>query len=202
MRRHISNEKNWLLQICNTLFLLPPAGGYGIMSPRLPTTPMRPLPYSLSLAFLLGSGVAWSDDAGLLRCRAIAEGPARLACYDRLPLTGQAAPAAASRAPGPAAPQARTPPAAPPASPDQFGLAPKPVDEVNEIHSSIPGVFDGWRPNERIRLANGQVWQIADDTSSRIQRRDPKVTVRRGALGAFYLDVEGDNRSPRVRRVQ
>jgi hypothetical protein len=44
-------------------------------------------------------------------------------------------------------------------------------------------MFEGWRPNERIRLANGQVWQIADDSSSLLQRRDPKVTVRRGALG-------------------
>ena len=160
---------------------------------------------SILLAVLIGSGSAWSDDAGLLRCRAIADGPARLACYDGLPLAGQATPAAPVRAPAPAAAgrAAVAPSTSPASSPDgQFGLAPKPAEEVNEIHTSITGLFEGWRPNERIRLANGQVWQIADDTSSLLQRRDPKVTVRRGALGAFYLDIEGDNRSPRVRRVQ
>ena len=77
-----------------------------------------------------------------------------------------------------------------------------PAEELAAIESHIPGVFEGWRPNERIRLANGQVWQIADDSKSLIQRQSPKVTVRRGALGAFYLDIEGDNSSPRVRRVQ
>ena len=167
---------------------------------------MHPLRSSILLAVVLGSGSAVADDAGLLRCRSITDGPARLACYDKLPLAGQGTPAAPARAPAPAAAgRAAAPagPAIPTPSPDgQFGLAPKPSEEVNEIHTSIAGLFEGWRPNERIRLANGQVWQIADDTSSRIQRRDPKVTVRRGAMGAFYLDIEGDNRSPRVRRVQ
>ena len=31
---------------------------------------------------------------------------------------------------------------------------------------------------------------------------DPKVRIRRGALGAFYLEFEKVNHSPRVRRVQ
>ena len=31
---------------------------------------------------------------------------------------------------------------------------------------------------------------------------NPKVRVRRGALGAFFLEFEGSNRSPKVRRVQ
>lgn len=84
----------------------------------------------------------------------------------------------------------------------KFGLAPKPSEELESIHSHIPGLFEGWRPNARIRLANGQVWQIADDSTNLLQRREPRVTIRRGALGAFYLDIEGDNRSPRVRRVQ
>lgn len=172
---------------------------------RSPKIPMPPNARSLLLVALLASGPAWSDDAGLLRCRGIADATARLACYDGLPLGtpgAKVAPAPAPAAPvGRAAPPAAAPKPAAPAD-SQFGLAPKPADEVAAIQSSIPGVFEGWRPGERIRLANGQVWQIADDSSSLIQRRDPKVTVRRGALGAFYLDIEGDNRSPRVRRVQ
>lgn len=152
------------------------------------------------MATLLAGAPAWSDDAGFLRCRAIADSASRLACYDALPVP---APAARSAPQAPAAGRPASPamPASRP-SDGQFGLAPKPAEEVAEIYSSIPGLFEGWRPNERIRLANGQVWQIADDSSSLVQRREPKVTVRRGALGAFYLDIEGDNRSPRVRRVQ
>lgn len=161
---------------------------------------MRKAGYALEmLAFFAIALPVLADDAGLRRCRAIPEASARLGCYDSLPLaTPLIAPAPGAQAPlaGPAA--ARIAP-----SPElQFGLAPKPAEELPEIQSHIPGAFEGWGPNERIRLANGQVWQIADDSTRFMQRRDPKVTVRRGALGAFYLDIEGDNRSPRVRRLQ
>ena len=44
--------------------------------------------------------------------------------------------------------------------------------------------------------------QMQFDSARYLDRVDPKVTIRRGALGAFYLDIEGDNRSPRVKRVQ
>jgi hypothetical protein len=168
---------------------------------RIPLPPMRRAPYCLELlAFLAISTAAWGDDAGMRRCRAIAEAPARLACYDALPLATQPGPGA-SPAPVRATPPAPTPRAH--ASPEaQFGLAQPPAEELPAIESHVPGLFPGWRPNERIGLANGQVWQVVDESSSLLQRSNPKVTVRRGALGAFYLDIEGDNRSPRVRRVQ
>jgi hypothetical protein len=125
-----------------------------------------------------------------------------LACYDSLPIAtgaaGAGAPAAAGAVPAGAA---RLP--AVPAPEARFGLEQQvPAAQLDVIESHIPGLFEGWGPNHRIGLANGQVWQIADDSSRYFQRRDPKVAVRRGALGAFYLDIEGDNRSPRVRRVR
>jgi hypothetical protein len=55
---------------------------------------------------------------------------------------------------------------------------------------------------DAIPLANGQVWQIADGSARFMSLDNPKVTIRRGALGSFFLDFENDNRSPRVRRVQ
>jgi len=158
--------------------------------------------YVLTLfAFLTLPLGSRADDEALRRCRALTDPAARLACYDALPLA--ASPTAVMGAPAVQG-LAKAPSAAPKAvsSEADFGLAPRPADELPAIQSHIPGVFEGWRPNERIRLANGQVWQIADDTSNFIVRRDPRVTVRRGALGAFFLDIEGDNRSPRVRRVQ
>jgi len=53
-----------------------------------------------------------------------------------------------------------------------------------------------------VRLANGQVWQVADGTTRLYELDNPKVTIRRGVLGAYYLDLSIDNRSIRVRRVQ
>jgi hypothetical protein len=31
---------------------------------------------------------------------------------------------------------------------------------------------------------------------------NPKVVIRRGMMGGFFLELEKTNRSPRVRRVQ
>lgn len=68
--------------------------------------------------------------------------------------------------------------------------------------SSVGPDFSGWRPNQHIRLANGQIWQIVDGTSVALPAGTRKVAVKRGALGSFYLDIEGLNTSPRVRRIE
>jgi hypothetical protein len=70
------------------------------------------------------------------------------------------------------------------------------------MESYIPGHFEGWGPNARIKLANGQVWQVVDQSSAFFNRDNPKVVVRRGMMGGFFLEIENSNRSPRVRRVQ
>ena len=150
---------------------------------------------------LFASTSALADDAGILRCRAIQESAARLACYDALvvPATaGKAAPAPSQATPA-AQPASRAAQA-----PEQFGLEHrKPEVVVDAIESTIPGSFDGWGPKANFRLANGQVWQVADDSSGSTRTvENPKVRIRRGALGAFYLEIEGTNRSPRVRRLQ
>ncbi|HEV8554556.1 MAG TPA: hypothetical protein VGR65_14430 [Casimicrobiaceae bacterium] len=143
---------------------------------------------------LLLSSAALADDAALLRCRGIAEASARLACYDALPLTaseGKAGQAAAKQADQPL-------------TAEQFGLEEKlaPKSEVDAIESQIPGRFEGWQPNMSIRLANGQVWQVTDGSSRIYDLVNPKVEIRRGVLGAFYLNIAGDNRTVRVRRIQ
>lgn len=150
---------------------------------------------SLVLLLLL-SNLALADETGLLKCRGIGDAAARLACYDALPVgPGTGRPAAAAPAPSPAAPA--------PSAPEQFGLEERRAAPVlAAIESRIPGRFDGWEPGARFRLANGQVWQVADGSSGAHWIENPKVRIRRGALGAFYLEIEGTNRSPRVTRVQ
>jgi hypothetical protein len=124
----------------------------------------------------------------LASCRAIADPASRLACYDAL----EAGAATASPAK-----------AAAPAALPTFGLPAQPAPAQPEaIESRIEGPFSGWRQGQQIRLANGQVWQVMDSGSAVIDATDPKVRIRRGALGAYYLDFETSNRSPRVRRLQ
>lgn len=141
---------------------------------------------------LLLPGAALAAVPTLQQCRAIPDPAARLACYDALPLSVSPAAAAA-------------PAAAPaPETPARFGLVRQeaPVIELPSIESTIPGHFDGWYPNRRIRLANGQVWQVADGSTRVYDLDNPKVTIRRGVLGAFYLDLTVDNWSIRVRRLE
>jgi len=134
------------------------------------------------LPFLLTPATALADESMLLKCRSIEEPAARLACYDAL-VPAAAAPVAGDR------PEA------------QFGLK-KRSEQTQAIESHIPGRFEGWRPKTRIRLANGQVWEISDGSSGAYRLIDPKIRIRRGALGAYFLEIEGENRSPRVQRVE
>ena len=132
--------------------------------------------------------LAQTPDAALLRCAASTDAAARLACFDAL------------------AAQARTRAARPSASPASAAIAdfgrPSPTDEIELIESRIVGRFEGWRGGDRITLANGQVWQVVDDSSAWADLQQPVARVRRAALGSFRLEVEGITRSPRVRRVQ
>lgn len=139
---------------------------------------------------LLISGAALASEATLQQCRGIADPAARLACYDALPLSaGAAGTESKERAPE---------------TPAQFGLVREaaPVVELPSIESTIPGHFDGWYPNRRVRLANGQVWQVADGSTRLYNLDNPKVVIRRGILGAYYLDLVIDNHTIRVRRVE
>jgi hypothetical protein len=150
---------------------------------------------------------ALADDAGLQRCRAIADSAQRLACYDALPI---APPSAARAAPSPAASSAAPAAGAPAAAPAQsqspasrFGFEQRTQpDEPPTLESYIPGKFEGWGPKSVITLANGQAWQVIDDSARFANLQNPKVTLRRGMLGSFFLDIAGVNPSPRVRRVQ
>lgn len=165
-----------------------------------PMTLMTISPHFAALATLAAAGVAsvpamgQSNVAdGPLACRAIDDGARRLACYDQLTMAAPGSDGAAQ--------------AAAPANPLQnFGfeqrLAQAAKASVAAIDTTIPGKFEGWGPNDRIHLANGQVWQVIDDSTVAMNLVDPKVTVRRGLFGAFYIEFEKTNRAARVRRVE
>lgn len=137
-------------------------------------------------------------DADLRRCRGLADDRARLACYDALVPEATGNERAPAAVPAPAA-GGTVPAAAAPES--SFGLRQR-TDAVDAIESTIPGRFEGWEPNTRLTLANGQVWQISDGSRGVYWLDNPKVRIRKGVLGSFFLEIEGQNQSPRVRRVQ
>lgn len=147
------------------------------------------------LASLLAPLLARADD--LQQCAQIADGTARLACYDALAAKRRAAPAAVAppvvaAAPAPTAAQ----------KVEAFGapvVAEK--DQLDAIESRIDGIVDGWEAGTLFTLANGQRWMIADGSRAAMNLRNPKVWIRRGALGSFRIEFEGSKQSARVKRL-
>jgi hypothetical protein len=145
----------------------------------------------LTLPLLLAvSGAALAADTAIQQCRALSDAGQRLACYDAIPLDrGAPAPAAAAAS-----------------AERNFGLEQLKKNEdqaPKSIESSIAGSFDGWGPNSRIKLANGQVWRIVDGSEAVLApMQDPKVRIERNFIGTMFLKVEGSNNSAKVRRVQ
>jgi hypothetical protein len=139
------------------------------------------------LLLLSISSAALADDAALLRCREIVDASARLACYDALVVPTSEEKVRQSET----------------SQREQFGLGKQPgTKDVEAIESYIPGHFEGWGPGTSIRLANGQVWQVNDGSSGINYIENPKVRIRHGIFSAYYLELEGTNRSPRVTRLQ
>lgn len=171
----------------------------GIAKARMPRLTTRQASVA-ALVALLGPGSAWANDLEFGKCRAVPEPAARLACYDAIPHA--VAPPGAQASPAGAAPR-RAQPVAPQGAADRFGLARRTdQEELPSITSAVGAGFFGWGPGERIRLENGQVWEVVDGSTGAIGRENRKVTVRRGALGSFFLEFEGLNTSPRVTRLR
>ncbi|MCA3017107.1 MAG: hypothetical protein ING73_06720 [Rhodocyclaceae bacterium] len=165
------------------------------------------------------ANVAVANEAGLLKCRALADPGKRLACYDAIVVVNAAAGSASSaKMPTGTVPSADT--AATPAVTNaaaaaagstsrslgqaaEFGLPPKQTAVgVDRIESTIKGRLEGWQQGSRIRLANGQLWQVTDDSRGVCECDNRKVVVTRGAFGTYFLEIEGKGNAPRVKRIE
>lgn len=157
-------------------------------------------------AAMLGGTSAFANEA-MLKCRALTDASKRLACYDavdvsapvvqtRPPVSSGTSPASTAAAPARSVPTPSTAAA-------EFGLAPKQTAVgVERIESTIKGKLESWQQGSRIRLANGQLWQVTDDSRGVCDCVDRKVVVTRGAFGTYFLEIEGKNNSPRVKRLE
>ena len=159
----------------------------------------------LTLALACVAGAAWADPVAQMRqCRLLTDVSLKSACYDAIVLP---APAGAATATTVAAAAPRAAPTAATAA-ASFGLPTPAAAPANSavvagaLESSIAGLFEGWQPQSRIRLANGQVWQVTDGSEGVYTRRDPKVRITRGTLGSFFMQIEGISQTPRVRRIE
>lgn len=161
--------------------------------------------WPLALVPWLVAAPAMADNSAMLRCRTIAETSARLACYDAIALPGLGSRSGwGAPLPG-AVPVAPGVPAAPLSPIDSFGLEGRAAaagGPAAQLTSSIPGRFEGWNAKTRFRLANGQIWALAENTEAFYQLDSPKVTIKRGLFDAMYMHIEGVAQTPRVKRVQ
>ena len=70
-----------------------------------------------------------------------------------------------------------------------------------DIHTHIVGTFRGWDTGTVFTLANGQRWQVADDSSLMIHSmKKPAVTLRKSFFGSWLLEVDGVDQSVHVTR--
>jgi len=71
------------------------------------------------------------------------------------------------------------------------------------IDSSLVGEFSGFAKGKRYTLENGQVWQQTDDARlAGVRRSSPKVSIKPGLMGAWYLRIDGFNTSAKVQRIE
>lgn len=152
----------------------------------------RYLPFPLFLACVIPLQLAAAEASH--DCAAVADPAARLACYDKaFPPTPIAHEVAAKKAV------------------EQFGLDKPTTPLLNpgqtleeadpeRIASRVAKVeYNGSK--RTVTLENGQVWTLAEATSSGHMSSGDAVTLRKGALGSFQM-VTPNGVSLRVRRVR
>ena len=159
-------------------------------------------------SLLAGAGTAAAQvEDRLADCARIAGSTERLECYDTLSKARGAAttdfwnrtfgPDASKKAP----PAGTSAPAPDPVT--QFGFSDeRGGDAAQQVQSRYDGEFTGWSGNTLFRLENGQVWKQAQSGRVSARATRPKITIKRGALGGYRMNVEGLDDSIRVERVK
>jgi hypothetical protein len=71
------------------------------------------------------------------------------------------------------------------------------------IESNIVGEFKGFSTGRVYTLGNGQDWEQTDAaTLSGVRKTAPKVKIKPGLVGVWYLQIEGYNTQAKVRRIK
>jgi hypothetical protein len=186
-----------------------------------------PLYVALTLGHLTGAVCLAQVPGDLLRCTQLADDKNRLECYDeqmtraghpvaatsaKRSASVKASPPSETHGTSPAGTSSPKPAASSSAAPDDFGLAPEVMRKKREAES--PGAAEpaestgrvksvSTRPHGeyRIEMDNGQVWVETLRTGGQPPAVGETVTIRRGALGSFYLTRTAGT-ALRVKRIQ
>ena len=136
----------------------------------------------VALYFCLFSVSAFSQSPQ--QCVNIVSDKDRLACYDALFAQSKTA-RSAEQQPTQSTHQ-QTNSTIPAAKTTEFGLERR--DSTPEfIESKAVGQFSSWQKKMKIRLENGQVWQITQSSKVYFKTENPQVRIEKGALGSFFL---------------
>jgi hypothetical protein len=126
---------------------------------------------------------------GLLACRAISDSARRLACYDRQ--SGAVAQAIEKKDLVVIDKERATA-----AKRSLFGFSVPSFagllggGDLNQIEGTVAGVGQNADGGWIVKLGDGSTWSQTDDTPVALEpRRGDKVTVKRGALGSYFVKI-------------
>jgi hypothetical protein len=81
----------------------------------------------------------------------------------------------------------------------------QPTNKSQALESRLAGEFRGWSGQTNFKLENGQIWATAHKGDSYVYTpalQSPKVKIKPGAMGTFWLEIEGVNQRVRVRPIR
>lgn len=151
-------------------------------------------------------------------CAAITDDAKRLACYDQF-IKNKKTPPKPEQAAQPEKPvkpakpelpeQAQKPETKPKAASkkdkvEEFGQEriKKEEETLDKITATALGEFTDWEKGLKVQLDNGQVWEITDLRPGYYKITNPTVTIEKGFMGSYKMNVKGRNKSYRVIRVE
>ena len=71
------------------------------------------------------------------------------------------------------------------------------------IVSTIRGEFNGFGSGRKYQLDNDQLWEQIDASQlSGVRKTNPKVTIKPGLLGVWWMKIDGYNTQAKVRRIK
>ncbi|MGL4580785.1 MAG: hypothetical protein ACRCVP_18100 [Shewanella xiamenensis] len=164
----------------------------------------------LAMALMLVSAQTYaSTEQQLTDCSVISDKLDRLICYDNLAASIQGASAQTSvKAITPVAVAVPTAAVSTTAAStakveNQFGIAPKPVQEdvVDKIYLDVESIAEDAYGALKITFTNGQVWKQTENRKFNLKVGE-KVFIEKAALGSFLMGTESRNAKVRVKRLK
>ncbi|MFB2721474.1 hypothetical protein [Shewanella xiamenensis] len=164
----------------------------------------------LAMALMLVSAQTYaSTEQQLTDCSVIPDKLDRLICYDNLAASIQGASAQTYvKAIAPVAVAVTTAAVSTTAAStakveNQFGIAPKPVQEdvVDKIYLDVESIAEDAYGALKITFTNGQVWKQTENRKFNLKVGE-KVFIEKAALGSFLMGTEDRNAKVRVKRLK